>query len=111
MGTLAFLARAFDVPLKLTTIGEKMFAGPVIPEVREFHPKVTSYDRTSQNPWEDKAVREAILATGKKKIVMADLWTDICLAFPVICHIFPAESARETYRAHAPRAKRWIHNK
>ncbi len=84
MGTLSFLARAFDVPLILTTIGERMFAGPLFPEIRECHSAARVYDRTSQNPWEDKAVREAFIATGKKKIVMAGLWTDICLAFPVI---------------------------
>lgn len=84
IGTLAFFARAFDIPLVLTTIGEKMFAGPLFPEIREFHPDAKIYDRTSQNAWEDKAVREAIIATGKKKVVMAGLWTDVCLAFPVI---------------------------
>jgi len=84
VGTLSFLARAFDVPLILTTIGERMFAGPLFPEIRECHSAARVYDRTSQNPWEDKAVREAIIATGKKKIVMAGLWTNNCLAFPVI---------------------------
>jgi nicotinamidase-related amidase len=84
VGTLSYFARAFDIPLILTTIGERMFAGPLFPEIREFHPDAKSYDRTSQNAWEDRAAREAIIATDKKKLVMAGLWTDVCLAFPAI---------------------------
>lgn len=84
LGAVAYFSKIFEVPTIITTIGEQMFAGPVMPEIREFYPDARIYDRTSQNTWEDDAARKAIIATGKKKLVMAGLWTDVCLAFPVI---------------------------
>ncbi|MFI7005364.1 isochorismatase family protein [Streptomyces sp. NPDC050145] len=47
-------------------------------------PSVPEIDRTGVNAWEDEDFRTAIEATGRRKIVMAGLWTAVCLAFPTL---------------------------
>jgi hypothetical protein len=81
---LSFFTRVYQIPVILSTIGEKLFAGPLFREIRQIYHDVPTYDRWTMNAWEDKATREAIIKTGKKKLVMAGLWTDICLGFTVI---------------------------
>ena len=80
-GIVAGAAKIFNVPTVVTTAAEKSFAGPVIPEVEEFFPKATSgyIDRTNMNSWEDVNAHKAIVAKGKKKIVFAGLWTEVCI--------------------------------
>lgn len=84
LAILGHYANIYDIPVVLSTIGERVFAGPLFNEIRIFYPSAPVYDRTSLNLWEDKASREAILAYGKQRIVFAGLWTDVCLAFPVL---------------------------
>lgn len=81
---LAKAAKAFKVPTVLTTIGAKHFAGPVFSNLQAVFPDQEPIDRTSMNAWEDENFVKAIKATGRKRIIMAGLWTEICLAFPVI---------------------------
>ncbi|WP_224994641.1 hydrolase [Cesiribacter sp. SM1] len=84
LALLGYYTRLYDIPVILSTIGERMFSGPIIKELRDFYPDAVIYDRMSLNLWEDKPSRDAVIATGKKKLVFAGLWTDVCLAFPVI---------------------------
>ena len=81
---LAKSANAYEVPTILTTIGAKGFAGPLFPEIQAVFPGQETIDRTTMNAWEDANVVEAVRKTGRKKLVMAGLWTEVCLAFPVI---------------------------
>jgi nicotinamidase-related amidase len=46
--------------------------------------KYPTYDRTSINSWEDVEFKKAVVATGRKKLIMAALWTEACLTFPAI---------------------------
>lgn len=82
-------AKVFNVPTVNTTVNEKHFAGPVFPEILEYYPKeeYEYIDRTSMNTWEDEPAYEAIVAPGKKKIVMAGLWTSVCIVYPALSAI------------------------
>lgn len=83
--TLAQLAHAYAIPTIVTTVAVGMGVHQATVEViaREL-PDVTEIDRTGVNSWEDADFRAAIRATGRRKIVMAGLWTEVCLAFPTL---------------------------
>lgn len=57
---------------------------PPIPQLRNVLNSVPTYDRTTVNAWEDVEFRGAVDATGRKKLIMAALWTEVCLAFPAL---------------------------
>ena len=79
-------SKIFNVATIVTTVAEESFAGPVFPEIEEIYPQATSnyIDRTSMNTWEDEATYKAITATGKNKIVLAGLWTGVCIVGPAL---------------------------
>lgn len=81
---LAKSAKAFNVPTILTTVAAKSFSGSIIPEIQRVFPDKVPIDRTSMNSWEDENFVKTVKATGRKKLVMAALWTEVCLAFPVL---------------------------
>jgi nicotinamidase-related amidase len=81
---LAKAARAFNVPTVLTTVESESFSGPMWPQLLDVFPEQKPIERTSMNSWEDKAFVRAVEQTGRKKLVMAALWTEVCLAFPAI---------------------------
>ena len=54
-----------------------------------------TYDRTSINSWEDVEFKQAVVATGRKKLIMAALWTEACLTFPAL------DAMREGYEVYA----------
>ncbi|MBJ6724433.1 hydrolase [Geomesophilobacter sediminis] len=77
---LAKSAKIFDVPVVLTTVAAKSFSGPIFAPVQEVYPSTDPIDRTTMNCWEDPKVVQAVRATDRKKIIMAALWTEVCLA-------------------------------
>lgn len=83
---VAGASKIFNVPTVVTTVAEKSFSGPVFPEVEEFYPKssTTYFDRTTMNAWEDAAAYKAITGKNKKKIVLAGLWTSVCIVGPAL---------------------------
>ncbi|WNC92482.1 hydrolase [Paraburkholderia sp. FT54] len=81
---IAKASKLFKVPTILTTVAAKSFSGDMVPEVQSVFPEYTPIDRTSMNSWEDVNFRKAIEATGRKKIVIAGLWTEVCVSFPTI---------------------------
>ncbi|MGW9031765.1 hydrolase [Streptomyces sp. NPDC055722] len=81
---LAKAAKAFDVPVVLTTVAAESFSGPLLPQLAEVFPGQEIIDRTTMNAWEDSAVVEAIKATGRKKIILSGLWTEVCLVLPAL---------------------------
>ncbi len=81
---LAKMAKAFDVPTILTGASLDSVGGAFFPEIRAVFPDQHIHDRSTMNSWEDPAVKDAILATGRRNIVMAGLWTEVCLAFPAL---------------------------
>jgi len=80
---LAKSAKVFGVPTLLTTVLERQ-GGYILKQLQEVFPEQKPIDRTFINTWEDARVVEWVKKTGRKKIVMAALWTEICLAMPAI---------------------------
>jgi nicotinamidase-related amidase len=80
---LAKAAKIFGVPTLFTTVVEDK-GGYLIKQLQDVFPEQKPIDRTFINTWEDERVVAWVRKTGKKKIVMAALWTEICLAMPVI---------------------------
>lgn len=81
---LAKSAKTFEVPTVLTTVAAESFSGPLIPEIKNVFPGQTIYDRTSMNTWDDDRVKSALASTGRKKLVIAALWTEVCLTMPAL---------------------------
>jgi nicotinamidase-related amidase len=91
---LAKAAKVFNVPVILTTVETESFSGYMWPQITELFPKQKPIERTSMNSWEDKAFVAEVERLGRKKLVMAALWTEVCLAFPAIQAI---EAGYEVY--------------
>jgi nicotinamidase-related amidase len=81
---LAKTAKLFHVPTIISTVAKDSFSGPFMPEITDLFPQHTVIDRTSMNSWLDAKFRDAVHATGKKKIVIAGLWTEACVMFPTL---------------------------
>ena len=81
---LARAARIFKVPTILTTVETKSFSGNMWPQLLDTFPDQAPIERTSMNSWEDEKFVAAVQATGRKKLIMAALWTEVCLAFPAL---------------------------
>jgi nicotinamidase-related amidase len=81
---LSKAARGFGVPTILTTVAEKSFSGPLFPEIAATFPDQRVIDRTTMNPWEDAAVVAEINRIGKRRMVIAGLWTSVCIVGPVL---------------------------
>jgi nicotinamidase-related amidase len=83
---LAQVAQAFRVPTVLTTVGANggVLVDPIFKEIREAFPELTPIDRPSTHAWSHPDVRAAVDATGRKKLVMAGLVTEVCLAQSVL---------------------------
>jgi len=77
-------ARVFDVPVVLTTVETKSFSGNLWPQIRAVFPEQPAIERSSMNAWDDKNFVAAIKATGRKKLVLAGLWTEVCVTFPSV---------------------------
>ena len=83
-GLAAEAAAAFGVPTILTTVAEKTFSGPMFGEIRRAFPDQPAIDRTSMNTWEDPRIAERVNAIGRGRIVLAGLWTSVCIVGPAL---------------------------
>ena len=81
---LAKATRIFDVPVVLTTVETKSFSGNMWPQLKAVFPGQEPIERSSMNAWDDPKFVNAIAKTGKKKIILAGLWTETCIALPTI---------------------------
>lgn len=82
---LARTAKLFGLPVILSTVGVKAGLNPdTVPALRGELPEATWVDRTSINAWEDADFVAAVEATGRRKLIMGALWTEVCLAFPAL---------------------------
>ena len=75
-------AKEFKVPTILTTVAEKSFSGPMFEEITSVFPEEKPIDRTSMNTWEDPRIAERVNAIGTGRIVLAGLWTSVCIVGP-----------------------------
>ncbi len=81
---LAKTAKAFGIPTILTTVAAQSIGGEILPELQTVFPDQTPIDRTWINSWEDPVLRDAVLAMGRDQIIIAGLWTEMCVAFPAL---------------------------
>ena len=81
---LAKTAVAFGVPTVVSTSASKVYSGPLLPAVQAVLPNVHSIERHSMNLWEDPTARAAVLATGRKQLIVAGLLTEACVSLPVL---------------------------
>jgi len=81
---IAKAAKVFGIPTVLSSVAKDTFSGPFMPEVTSLFPDHKMIDRTSINAWLDPKFRSAILATGRKKLVISGLWTEACVMFPTL---------------------------
>ncbi|AOK23082.1 hydrolase [Burkholderia ubonensis] len=82
---LAKAAKAFDIPTIITTVETESFSGFTYPELLDVFPNQPLLERTSMNSWDDQKVRDALAANGRKKVVVAGLWTEVCNTTFALC--------------------------
>jgi nicotinamidase-related amidase len=81
---LARTALTFDVPIVASTSASKVYSGPMLPALQKAIPEVKAIERRNMNAWEDDAVRNAIVATKKKRLIIAGFLTEACVSFPAL---------------------------
>jgi nicotinamidase-related amidase len=92
---VARLAKLYALPIVLSTVNVKANGSPpTIHQLAEVLAGIEELDRTSINAWEDEEFVTAVKATGRKKLIMAALWTEACLTFPVL------DALRERYEVY-----------
>jgi nicotinamidase-related amidase len=81
---LAKGAKEFGVPAILTAVETESFSGYLWPQLMDIFPDQQPVERTSMNSWDDAGFRKAVEATGKKNIIIAGLWTEVCVTWPTL---------------------------
>ena len=81
---VARAAKLFGLPVVLSTVNVKQGGDPTIDKLKAVLPGAEEIDRTTINAWEDVEFVRAVKATGRKKLIMAALWTEACLTFPTL---------------------------
>jgi nicotinamidase-related amidase len=81
---LGRIATAFKLPVVLSTVYVKHGMSGTNAELRDALPGVPEIDRTTMNSWEDPDFRAAVERSGRKKLILAGLWTEVCVAFPAL---------------------------
>lgn len=84
---VAHAAAGFGVSTILTTVAEKSFSGPMFDEIGAAFPGQKMLDRTSMNTWEDEGVIAEVNRIGKPRLVLAGLWTGVCIVGPTLSAI------------------------
>jgi nicotinamidase-related amidase len=84
---VAKAAAEFAVPTILTTVAEKTFSGPIFDEIKTVFPSSNVIDRTTMNTWEDERIAVEVNRIGLGRIVLAGLWTSVCIVGPALSAI------------------------
>jgi nicotinamidase-related amidase len=82
--SVARLGRTYDLPIVLSTVNVANGQGHTLPALKAVLSDSHEIDRTQINSWEDVEFRRAVEATGRKKLIMTALWTEVCLTFPAL---------------------------
>jgi nicotinamidase-related amidase len=83
-GLVAASAASFGVSTIVTSVAEKSFSGPVFDEIKRALPDADVIDRTTMNTWEDARIAERVNRIGHPRIVLAGLWTSVCIVGPAL---------------------------
>ena len=95
--SVAKAALNYNLPIIHSTVNVATgFNKPPIKQLQEVLGHLPTYDRTSINSWEDTEFKQAVKALGRKKLIMTALWTEACLAFPVL------DAIQEGYEVYIP---------
>lgn len=82
---LARATKTFGVPVVLSTIGVQLRGDhPTVRSIRDELANEPEHDRTTMNAWEDEGIRDAVAKTGRRRLIFAGLWTEVCLMYPVL---------------------------
>ena len=81
---LAKGAKEFGLPAILTAVETESFSGYIWPQLMDVFPGQQPIERSSMNSWDDPGFRNAVEATGKKNIIIAGLWTEVCVTWPTL---------------------------
>ncbi|HEX7907274.1 MAG TPA: hydrolase [Paraburkholderia sp.] len=92
---LAKAAKVFNIPTTITTVESESFSGYTYPELLDVFPGHKILERSSMNSWDDQKVRDSLAANGRKKVVVAGLWTEVCNNTFALCAM--AEGDYEIY--------------
>ncbi|WP_227797848.1 hydrolase [Pasteurella canis] len=82
---LAKSAKVFNIPTTITTVETDGFSGHTYPELLAVFPDHKILERTSMNSWDDQNVRDALAKNGRKKVIVAGLWTEVCNLSFALC--------------------------
>ena len=91
---LGRVATSYQLPVVLSTVYVKHGMGGTNQELRDALPDVPEIDRTTMNSWEDPDFHAAVKRTGRQKLILAGLWTEVCVAFPAL------DALREGYQVY-----------
>ncbi|MBY0113228.1 MAG: hydrolase [Phycisphaerales bacterium] len=91
---LAKAAKVFGVPTILTTVETDSFSGPMWPEILAVFPGQKTIERSSMNTWDSQEVKNELKAAGRPKLILAGLWTEVCISMPSL------EALREGYEVY-----------
>src|SRR5215470_4027370 len=78
---LARTAAAFSVPVVVSTSASHVYSGPLFPALQDALPGVTAIERKNMNVWEDDTARNAVVAFGRKRLILAGFLTEACVSF------------------------------
>ena len=81
---LARTAIAFGIPVVASISASRVYSGPMLPGLQAVLPGVTPIERRNMNVWEDDTVRNAVLATNRKRLIIAGFLTEACVSFPAL---------------------------
>lgn len=82
---LAKSAKLFQVPTFITSVETESFSGYVFPELLNVFPAQDIIERSSMNSWDAPDVRSVLAASKRKKLILAGLWTEVCINMPALC--------------------------
>lgn len=77
-------AQAFALPIVVSTSASKVYSGPLLPDLHALIPDHPVLERRNMNAWEDQPVQDAIIATGRKKLIFSGMLTEACITFAVL---------------------------
>ena len=81
---LARTAVAFKVPVIASTSASRVYSGPLLPQLQDVLPAVKAIERKNMNVWEDDTAKNAIVATGRKRLILAGFLTEACVSFSAL---------------------------
>ena len=81
---LARTAAAFSVPVVVSTSASRVYSGPLLPALQGALPAVKAIERKNMNVWEDDTARNAVVATGRKRLILAGFLTEACVSFSAL---------------------------